>query len=256
MDQTIEDYIDRIVNKLDMDEIDRLELKEEMMGHIDLLKSDFIAQGLEPEEATKAALQSFGHEETLKDGLKESYSPFNKGVLLFLKLAGGAYALVLIWVLLLQRMVITLFHYFSPHSLYINPYFWGPKEGAGYFNMDAWILNANVIPFHSLYEYISRWDHYNVDIILTNTFGNILLYIPLGFFLPLLIMKSAGMLKVVKQAATLIFLVNLAQYVLHLGRFDVDDVILGTVGALIGYLIYRPFMRLSKGMASRRVVRS
>ncbi|MCM2588181.1 VanZ family protein [Rossellomorea marisflavi] len=255
MDQTIENYIDRIVNKLDIDEIDRLELKEEMRGHIDLLKSDFIAQGLEPEEATKAALQSFGHEETLKDGLKESYSPFNNGVLLFLKLAGGAYALVLVWVLLLQRIVNNMVAYFSSTPFYFNRYFWSP-EGAGYFNMDAWILNANVIPFHSLYEYISRWDHYNVDIILTNTFGSILLYIPLGFFLPLLIMKGAGMLKVVKQSAILIFLVNLAQYVLHLGRFDVDDVILGTVGALIGYLIYLPFIRLSKGMASRRVVKA
>lgn len=254
MDQTIEDYIDRIVNKLDMDEIDRLELKEEMKGHIDLLKSDFIAQGLDSEAATKAALQSFGHEETLKDGLTESYSPFNKGVLLFLKLAGGAYALVLIWTLLLQRIVNNMVAYFST-PFYFNRYFWVP-EGAGYFNLDSWVRNANVIPFHSLYEYTTRWDHFNVDIILTNTFGNILLYIPLGFFLPLFIMKGSGMMKVVKQAAILIFLVNLAQYVLHLGRFDVDDVILGTVGALIGYLIYRPFMRLSKGMASRRVVRS
>ncbi|MGV9456252.1 VanZ family protein [Streptomyces sp. NPDC003635] len=68
--------------------------------------------------------------------------------------------------------------------------------------------------------------------------GNVLLGIPFGVLAPVLAPRARGLLRVLLLTATVMLLVEFAQGALVTGRaFDIDDVILNTTGALIGYLL-------------------
>lgn len=68
--------------------------------------------------------------------------------------------------------------------------------------------------------------------------GNVLLGIPFGVLVPVLAPRARGVLRVLLLTATVMLLVEFAQGALITGRaFDIDDVILNTTGALIGYLL-------------------
>ncbi|GHH83189.1 hypothetical protein GCM10018793_44660 [Streptomyces sulfonofaciens] len=67
--------------------------------------------------------------------------------------------------------------------------------------------------------------------------GNLLLGVPFGLLLPVLFPRARGLLRVAVITALVMLLVELVQGALVTGRaFDIDDVILNTAGALIGYL--------------------
>ncbi|MGV9910874.1 VanZ family protein [Streptomyces tendae] len=68
--------------------------------------------------------------------------------------------------------------------------------------------------------------------------GNILLGVPFGVLVPVVAPRTRGVLRVLLLTAVAMLLVESAQGVLVTGRaFDVDDVILNTAGALLGYLL-------------------
>ncbi|EHN78283.1 integral membrane protein [Streptomyces coelicoflavus ZG0656] len=68
--------------------------------------------------------------------------------------------------------------------------------------------------------------------------GNILLGVPFGVLVPVVAPRTRGVLRVLLLTAVVMLLVEFAQGALVTGRaFDVDDVILNTSGALIGYLL-------------------
>ncbi|GAA3737785.1 VanZ family protein [Salinactinospora qingdaonensis] len=68
--------------------------------------------------------------------------------------------------------------------------------------------------------------------------GNIVLGAPFGVLLPLIFPKLRGVFKITLLTAFVMLMVETAQGVVVLGRaFDIDDVILNTSGALLGYLL-------------------
>ena len=80
------------------------------------------------------------------------------------------------------------------------------------------------------YELTPFWS-YNHPELKWEIIANILLFIPFGFL--------AGKLwgwKAIPLAAFLSFCIEAVQLVLHLGFFEIDDVIHNTLGTVIGYL--------------------
>ncbi|MFA3878297.1 VanZ family protein [Streptomyces sp. MMCC 100] len=68
--------------------------------------------------------------------------------------------------------------------------------------------------------------------------GNILLGVPFGVLVPVVAPRTRGVLRVLLLTAVVMLLVEFAQGALVTGRaFDIDDVILNTGGALVGYLL-------------------
>ncbi|CAM5298713.1 VanZ family protein [Streptomyces griseomycini] len=81
--------------------------------------------------------------------------------------------------------------------------------------------------------------------------GNILLGVPFGVLAPVVAPRTRGFLRVLALTAAVMLLVESAQGTLVTGRaFDIDDVILNTCGALIGYLFAG--RRLSRAVHARR----
>ena len=69
---------------------------------------------------------------------------------------------------------------------------------------------------------------------------NVLLFIPLGFLLPFIWLDSASVKYIGFFGAALSLLVEASQ-LLNNRRTDVDDLILNTVGALLGFILYKIF---------------
>ncbi|MEU9451011.1 VanZ family protein [Streptomyces sp. NPDC048277] len=81
--------------------------------------------------------------------------------------------------------------------------------------------------------------------------GNVLLGLPFGILVPVLAPGARGVLRVLALTAIVMLLVEMAQGALVPGRaFDVDDVILNTSGALIGWLLLG--RRLGRAVHARK----
>lgn len=97
------------------------------------------------------------------------------------------------------------------------------------------LTHTNLHPGRSLKAYL---DQPELRDAVKQIGGNLLLGVPFGVLVPVLAPRARGILKVLLLTATVMFLVELAQGTLVTGRaFDVDDVILNTSGALVGYLL-------------------
>jgi glycopeptide antibiotics resistance protein len=68
--------------------------------------------------------------------------------------------------------------------------------------------------------------------------GNILIFIPLGFLLPLIIKKKIKLLGILIICVITSFAIEILQGVTYIGVADIDDVLLYVLGAVIGYMIY------------------
>lgn len=104
----------------------------------------------------------------------------------------------------------------------------------------------NLVPFDTIERYVVYRDHFNFDIWFKNLFGNLVLFIPIGMFFPLLNTRFKRSHMLVAACICLIGGVELAQMLLRVGSFDIDDILLNTAGAWIGLLLTRPFMRSGK----------
>lgn len=72
-----------------------------------------------------------------------------------------------------------------------------------------------------------------------NLFGNILIFMPFGFLVPIMRRRLRGFFRVVLLGFGLSLVVESVQLVTKTGSFDVDDLLLNTLGACLGNLIYR-----------------
>ena len=95
---------------------------------------------------------------------------------------------------------------------------------------------ANFIPFKTLYYYLSLQE--NMETGIQNIGGNILLFIPLGILLPLAWKNFASPLRLLGAAFALSLLLETTQLLFALGNFDVDDLLLNILGALMGFVLY------------------
>ena len=89
----------------------------------------------------------------------------------------------------------------------------------------------NFIPFREItrYEFLSSYFIHNVV-------GNIILFIPFGFFVSSII-KSRKPFAIISVSLICSLTIELTQYLI--GRtFDIDDIILNLAGCTLGYLAY------------------
>ncbi|MCP1102637.1 glycopeptide antibiotics resistance protein [Aequitasia blattaphilus] len=71
----------------------------------------------------------------------------------------------------------------------------------------------------------------------TNLAGNILIFLPFGFFLPMA-SRYRSFLITLLYSFLLSLCIETLQLLTMIGSFDVDDLMLNTLGGMLGYLIY------------------
>jgi len=71
----------------------------------------------------------------------------------------------------------------------------------------------------------------------TNIFGNVLIFIPFGFFMTMASQRHS-FLRPLMLSFGLSLCIEVFQFFSQVGAFDVDDLFLNTIGGVLGYLIF------------------
>lgn len=137
----------------------------------------------------------------------------------------AAYILLMLWLLFGQRMGVTL-----PGT------YW-----------DQVSSRINLIPLQTITEFWNNLHGGGRSHAFINLAGNVVMFVPLGFFIPCVFRKADSFRHSMLYALITIVCVEIIQLVTLLGSLDVDDLILNMIGVAIGYLIYRLTARLLKG---------
>lgn len=142
--------------------------------------------------------------------------------------------------------------------LHGNPYFWREIMLWGLFFYVAFLLYNTFEPFVILLERQNQWanlvplqgilrmiesasrfdDGVTRRIVFVNLVGNILIFSPLGFMIPLLEKRLNRGWLVVLLGLSFSIVIELAQTFLEARVFDVDDLMLNTFGTLLGFVVY------------------
>jgi glycopeptide antibiotics resistance protein len=97
----------------------------------------------------------------------------------------------------------------------------------------------NFTPFSTLRNYIVYYDHFPFMTWIINMAGNIGVFIPFGLLLPAIYPLLKKFIPFVTVFIVGITCIEFLQMISKRGSFDVDDIILNTIGAIIGFCIYR-----------------
>lgn len=101
---------------------------------------------------------------------------------------------------------------------------------------------SNIIPFSTIIGYISGTisNDINTSIVIINLVTNLLLFAPMGFFIPILFQdKIKNIKQFIAMIIILTLLVEILQFITYRGSTDIDDIILNTIGASIVYMLMK-----------------
>ncbi|MEV7289322.1 VanZ family protein [Streptomyces sp. NPDC093252] len=113
------------------------------------------------------------------------------------------------------------------------------------------LIHTNLRPGRSLTAYLDQPELRDAA---KQIGGNLLLGVPFGVLVPVVAPKARGVLRILLLTAFVMLCVELVQGAMVTGRaFDIDDVILNSTGALVGYLLLG--RRLGRAVHSREPAR-
>lgn len=101
--------------------------------------------------------------------------------------------------------------------------------------------SINLVPFHTIADYLSNGGFFS----LVNVLGNIVLFIPLGIYLILFNPNKSIVINTL-ESVLISVAVEVLQYFFKVGATDIDDIILNGVGGLIGVVIYKILFKIFK----------
>ena len=79
-----------------------------------------------------------------------------------------------------------------------------------------------------------------------NVIGNIAVFVPFGVCLPALFPRCRNMLVTTMLTLEFSFCVEIIQLLTKVGSFDVDDLLLNTLGGLVGFIFYAIYRLVKK----------
>lgn len=94
------------------------------------------------------------------------------------------------------------------------------------------LAESNFVPFRRIVYYLRGEEPYLVGAL--NLAGNVVLFVPMGFFLPYFFPQLRSAARLVAVVALASLSIEAAQLFTTTGQFDVDDVLLNTAGAALG----------------------
>lgn len=103
----------------------------------------------------------------------------------------------------------------------------------------------NIIPFHEIKRFLHMFSD-SPMYVARNLIGNIVLFIPFGALIRWVINRSICWYQAVSYTFLFSLSVELLQLFARVGSFDVDDIILNTLGGLCGFWIYYILKRLDE----------
>lgn len=107
-------------------------------------------------------------------------------------------------------------------------------------------MNINLVPFNKFIEIKESAQRGLFNYIVTEVIGNIALFAPIGFLLPLLWKRFEKIWTVLICCLSISLAIEIIQLGISLRATDVDDLMLNTLGGMIGYLAYALIRKITK----------
>ncbi len=104
--------------------------------------------------------------------------------------------------------------------------------------MTAMAYNYNLYPFREIRRYLTHWEILGIRAVFLNLAGNVIGFMPFGALLPILVRSVRRYWKVLLLSFEVSALIEVSQLIFQVGCFDVDDIILNTLGGLLGYILF------------------
>lgn len=101
-----------------------------------------------------------------------------------------------------------------------------------------------------LFREIKRFYEYRYELgfetVIINLVGNVLVFMPLGIILPVIQKRKASFLRIFLTSFSFSLVIETLQLLFRVGTFDVDDLLLNTLGGILGYGIYSLWKKVKK----------
>lgn len=94
------------------------------------------------------------------------------------------------------------------------------------------------MPFREISRFIKYRGLLGFQAVLLNLAGNVLGFVPFGFFIPVVSRRGRIWRNAVLMGFGFSLCIELTQLIFKIGSFDVDDILLNTTGSILGYLAY------------------
>lgn len=96
----------------------------------------------------------------------------------------------------------------------------------------------NLVPFKEISRFWIYRERLGWRAVLLNLAGNVVAFMPFGFFLPVIWRQTKRWYTTTLLGFTFSLLMETMQLVGRVGSFDVDDLLLNTIGAFLGFLMF------------------
>ena len=239
MIKELEDRIVKTTSLLRCSPEEKREIQLELKDHLYSAYEYYVEQGTPNEEAIQQVLLEFGNTNTICNQYQQVVNPLYGWMKKIAMVSFIIYSFVVLWKVVFSRLIVRIYDYVNadgPHYIqyvYSNASTW---EGKQFFDFSMWQSNVNLNPLEMIMFYVKA-EHINTDIAIHNLLGNIILLLPLGVFLPFIYLKCKNLLSVTAISFCTSLAIEVIQFSLQIGMTDIDDVLLNTLGAMIGYFI-------------------
>lgn len=107
---------------------------------------------------------------------------------------------------------------------------------------------SNFVPLKTIKLFINGYlkGYLPLKSLISNILGNLVLFMPFGFFLPALFPVQKNFFIYLATVLSSVLAAESLQIIFSVGRFDIDDIILNTFGSLISFLIFSKSKFLKK----------
>lgn len=133
----------------------------------------------------------------------------------------------------IKRINLTLLILYIAFLLYLTLFrnFLGREEG---------VYAMNLVPFKNIVGITKGWinGYLTFEFFIRNIFGNILAFTPFAYF-SIVLFDIKDIKKVIFLTSGIIVMIESAQYLLQIGVYDIDDIILNLTGTIISYIALR-----------------
>ncbi len=138
------------------------------------------------------------------------------------------------WVFFIAYLIVLVYFLIFAESLGRDP----SQHGYSY----------NLVLFKEIKRFYIYREQLGMKAFLLNDLGNVVAFLPCGFFLPIVSRRSKKWWNTILLCSAFSLSIELTQLVVRVGSFDVDDIFLNTIGGILGYLLYRAvqFLRIRR----------
>ncbi|GED68553.1 hypothetical protein BRE01_22550 [Brevibacillus reuszeri] len=225
----LQEYVEQVVKDLPCSKREKQDIKDELLDHLGSMKWELIEEGYEEAAASAMAIQRFGSHATISQQLKESMPLLDKYVRKWVMSLFGLYLAITSYLVLL-----------SPDRWQRRAFTIDWKQRMIEYGVPEYThLFQNTKPLSTLIDYVIHSNRYSAYTLVYNLFGNIALFMPLGMLLPLLFPTFQSIHRIFFTALLASLGIEFLQFLFALGSFDVDDLLLNVVGALLGYGVFK-----------------